>query len=255
MDNTDLSNNFIDNIETVIEPVTETLNIEPVTEPVMITEIITQIVTEPITEITTQIVTEQITEIISETITEPIIVTTTQIETKTTTQIEPITETTTQIETKTTTQIEPVTETTTQIEPVTNTDVDISKNINLKNSINVFDPNVKNIYRPKNSWGPVIWNFIHTISIIDFLENEMYVNEIKKYLQSVFNILPCKHCCETYKIWIDKLDTIDINERMVLFKWSVDLHNEVNQKLNKQTLTYEQAVEIWCNKLPELPLL
>jgi hypothetical protein len=46
-----------------------------------------------------------------------------------------------------------------------------------------------------------------------------------------------------------------MNERMVLFKWSVDLHNEVNQKLNKQTWTYEQAVDHWCNKLPELPLL
>ena len=122
-------------------------------------------------------------------------------------------------------------------------------------NINVFDPNVKNIYRPKYTWGPVIWNFIHTISIIDFLDNEMYVNEVKKYLQSVFNILPCKHCCDTYKIWIDKLDTIDTNERMVLFKWSVDLHNEVNQKLNKETWSYEQAVEHWCNKLPELPLL
>ena len=145
------------------------------------------------------------------------------------------------------------------LQPIIQTVLDVSNNINtninLKNSINVFDPNVKNIYRPKNSWGPVIWNFIHTISIIDFLDNEMYVNEVKKYLQSVFNILPCRHCCETYKIWIDKLDTIDINERMVLFKWSVDLHNEVNQKLNKETWSYEQAVEIWCNKLPELPLL
>jgi len=274
MDNTDLSNNFIDNMEIVTEtiiitqpdtqPITEIIS-ETITEPIIVTT--TQI--EPITETTTQIepvpVTETTTQIepvpVTETTTqiEPITETTTQIEpiTETTTQIEPVTETTTQIEpiTETTTQIEPITETTTQIEPVTNTDVDISKNINLKNSINVFDPNVKNIYRPKNSWGPVIWNFIHTISIIDFLENEMYVNEVKKYLQSVFNILPCKHCCETYKIWIDKLDTIDINERMVLFKWSVDLHNEVNQKLNKQTLTYEQAVEIWCNKLPELPLL
>jgi hypothetical protein len=83
----------------------------------------------------------------------------------------------------------------------------------------------------------------------------MYVNEVKKYLQSILNILPCRHCCDTYKIWIDKLDTIDTNERMVLFKWSVDLHNEVNGKLNKQTWSYEQAVERWCNKLPELPLL
>ena len=83
----------------------------------------------------------------------------------------------------------------------------------------------------------------------------MYVNEVKKYLQSIFSILPCKNCSDTYKIWIDKLNNIDVNERMVLFKWSIDLHNEVNQKLNKNTWSYEQAVERWCNKLPELPLL
>jgi hypothetical protein len=177
----------------------------------------------------------------------------------------PITEPLNNIITNTETITGPVTEILNNI--ITNINTDISNNIdtdisnntdtsnNIKNSINVFDQNVKNIYRPKYTWGPVIWNFIHTISIIDFLENEMYVNEVKKYLQSVFNILPCKHCCETYKIWINKLDTIDMNERMVLFKWSVDLHNEVNEKLNKQTWTYEQAVEHWCNKLPELPLL
>jgi len=188
--------------------------------------------------------------------------------------IKPVTETVIEpvIETVIETVIESVTEPVIEsvIEPLNNiitnidiSNIDISNNINTytdisnnkKNSINVFDPNVKNIYRPKYTWGPVIWNFIHTISIIDFLENEMYVNEVKKYLQSVFNILPCKHCCETYKIWIDKLETIDINERMVLFKWSVDLHNEVNVKINKQTWSYEQAIDHWCNKLPELPLL
>jgi hypothetical protein len=221
MDNTDLSNNS----EIVTEIVEET---QPIIQTEIVTQPIIQIVEETQPIIQTEIVTQPITQIVEET--QPI--------------IQPIIQIVTEIVTQPIIQIE------------TNTDTDISNNINnKKNSINVFDPNVKNIYRPKNSWGPVIWNFIHTISIIDFLENEMYVNQVKKYLQSVFNILPCEHCCETYKIWIDKLDTIDINERMVLFKWSVDLHNEVNQKLNKQTWTYEQAVEHWCNKLPELPLL
>jgi hypothetical protein len=138
----------------------------------------------------------------------------------------------------------------------TNNIIDLN-NINLNKIVpkNVFDPNVKNIYRPKYTWGSIIWNYIHSISIIDYVDNEIHVNEVKKYLESVDNILPCKHCRDTFKIWVDKLDNIDINERMVLFKWSVDLHNEVNKKLNKKIWTYEEAVERWCNKLPELPLL
>ena len=270
MDNTDLdvSNNFIDNSEIVpeivpiivpeivatIQPeiVTETqpeivAEIVPIIVPIIVPEIVATIQPEIVPE------TQLITEIITEPITQTVIIT----EPNTITLNNIISET--QLDIVTQQQLQQQLQPQQLLQPITQTDLDVSNNINininLKNSINVFDPNVKNIYRPKNSWGPVIWNFIHTISIIDFVDNEMYVNEIKKYLQSVFNILPCKHCCDTYKIWIDKLDTIDINERMVLFKWSVDLHNEVNQKLNKETWSYEQAVEYWCNKLPELPLL
>ena len=35
---------------------------------------------------------------------------------------------------------------------------------------------------------------------------------------------------------------------MVLFYWTVDLHNSVNSKLGKQQFTYQQALNIWCNK-------
>ena len=227
MDNTDLdvSNNIISEI--VTESVAQ-LQPQLETDLDVSNNIISEIVTQPITQLETDL--DVSNNIISEIVTQP-----------------------QQLQPQQLLQLQPITQFETDLDVSNNTNINI--NINLKNSINVFDPNVKNIYRPKNSWGPVIWNFIHTISIIDFVDNEMYVNEVKKYLQSVFNILPCKHCCETYKIWIDKLDTIDMNERMVLFKWSVDLHNEVNQKLNKETWSYEQAVERWCNKLPELPLL
>jgi len=233
-------------IVTETQPITEPVIVtetQPITEPVIVTE--TQPITQPVIVTETQPITEPVIVIETQPITEPVIVTEPDI----------ITLNNIISETDAVTQLQLQPQQLLQLGTDLSNNIIANTNTNLKNSINVFDQNVKNIYRPKNSWGPVIWNFIHTISIIDFLENEMYVNEVKKYLQSVFNILPCKHCCETYKIWIDKLDTIDINERMVLFKWSVDLHNEVNQKLNKQTLTYEQAVEIWCNKLPELPLL
>lgn len=249
MDNTDSSNIFFDNI---------------VTEPTIITQLKSESQLESQTYLQPESVIQQQPDIIIQTETVIQQQTETDIIIQTEIDIQPQ-----QVQAQAQEQAQPdiITETDIQqsqaqsiIQSLTN--INISKKINvytdiysLENNINVFDSNVKNIYRPKYIWGPVIWNFIHTISIIDFLENKIYVNEVKNFLQSIVNILPCKKFSETYKIWIDKLETIDINERMVLFKWSVDLHNEVNIQLNKQTWTYEQAIERWCNKLPELPEL
>jgi hypothetical protein len=99
--------------------------------------------------------------------------------------------------------------------------------------------------RPKNHWGPSLWAFIHTITIVDYDRNRIYNENIIKNLKSLTDAIPCEKCQTKYRNALLDLDILDLNESNVLFKWSVDLHNKVNQQLNKPSMTYEDALKIW----------
>lgn len=102
-------------------------------------------------------------------------------------------------------------------------------------------------YREKNHWGNYLWAYIHTITIVDFENNENYNKNIKKSLLTLQT--PCHHCNKFYNEYLEKLDTLDLTKSMVLFYWSVDLHNQVNKKLNKPEFSYEEALNKWCKKI------
>lgn len=104
-------------------------------------------------------------------------------------------------------------------------------------------------FRPKDHWGPYLWGFIHSITIIDYEINETYNKNIREVLRELRDCFPCPTCKETYKKYIDKLDGLDMKQPMVLFEWSVDLHNEVNRKLNKPEWAYEMALMKWSKKI------
>lgn len=102
------------------------------------------------------------------------------------------------------------------------------------------------MYRPKEHWGTYLWSYIHTICIIDFQNNTEYVEKTIKNLIELKDAIPCPKCINLYTIYLEKLCRIDKKESMVLFKWSVDLHNEVNQKIGKNQWSYEDALKKWC---------
>ena len=97
-------------------------------------------------------------------------------------------------------------------------------------------------------WGTYLWGFIHTITIIDYERNEEYNDNIKNLLINLENCFPCPSCKLMYKKYVKYLNKLDLSKSMVLFKWSVDLHNAVNKKLNKPEWTYEMALLKWSNQ-------
>jgi hypothetical protein len=108
--------------------------------------------------------------------------------------------------------------------------------------------------RNKEHWGQYLWGFIHSITIIDSENNEINnikMNNIKvKYiLKELIKCIPCDKCKDTYKKHLYLLESLDLTKNMVLFYWSVDLHNEVNRKLNKPELSYEMALLKWSKKV------
>jgi hypothetical protein len=82
-------------------------------------------------------------------------------------------------------------------------------------------------------WGPPLWKFIHTICNFDFADNKPYVIRTIENLKALSGAIPCYKCRLLYDEKLKQLDTIDPSESLVLYKWSIELHNEVNKKLNK----------------------
>jgi hypothetical protein len=122
------------------------------------------------------------------------------------------------------------------------------------------------IYAPKYHWGNALWSYIHSITIIshpkkvsdDEERNKSHREEVLEVimmdnkftierLKALKALIVCPRCLSTYIVHLEYLDTIDVNEEMVLFKWGVDLHNEVNKKLGKPIFTYNNALEMWTH--------
>lgn len=92
----------------------------------------------------------------------------------------------------------------------------------------------------KEHWGTYLWGFIHTICL-----NE-YQSIIIDRLQNIALVFPCSKCKITYAFYLQKLNSLNFNDKLALFYWSVDLHNAVNKKLNKPNFTYQEAIQKWC---------
>ena len=105
-------------------------------------------------------------------------------------------------------------------------------------------------YRSNSHWGTHIWNYIHNITIIDFylpednFHHSTIIYDVLKNLK-----FSCKKCQIEYEKELDNIDTNLLKNSMYLFKWSWNLHNKINEKLNKPIITYEEALNIHTVKI------
>ena len=92
-------------------------------------------------------------------------------------------------------------------------------------------------------WGRQAWHFIHFVALT---YPEKPTEEDKKDYLNFFNslqkTLPCPICAEHFKENMEKIP-IKLEDRESLFKWTVDIHNEVNRKNSKKILSYDEAIQ------------
>ena len=99
-------------------------------------------------------------------------------------------------------------------------------------------------------WRPSAWKFLHYVALV-YPSNptDEDKNNYKNFFYSLQHVLPCSKCSENYKKHL-KDYPIDnsLRDNDSLFKWTVDIHNEVNIITNKDTFSYEQAYDLYLNK-------
>tara|TARA_B000000477_G_C6084250_1_gene224633 strand:+ start:214 stop:633 length:420 start_codon:yes stop_codon:yes gene_type:complete len=97
-------------------------------------------------------------------------------------------------------------------------------------------------------WGYHGWYFIHNIALgydetFSYQKKQNYIN----FFNVISDVIPCEKCSKHYKEYILK-NPPNIKNKDSLFKWTVDIHNNVNKILNKDQISYNKAYDIWLDK-------
>lgn len=98
-------------------------------------------------------------------------------------------------------------------------------------------------------WGPALWTSLHSITFgYPIQPTEEQKNDYKQLFTLIGKTMPCKYCRESYSHFIITEPTIlndtVMTNRQTLTKWLYDIHERVNQKLNKNyAKTYDQIVQ------------
>jgi len=97
---------------------------------------------------------------------------------------------------------------------------------------------------PPSVWGPFFWLTMH-IAALGYPNNPTYTDKLaaKQFFESLANLIPCPVCREHYKAHLTRFPlTPSIDSRKDLFKWTVDIHNEVNKLHGKPAWTVDEAI-------------
>lgn len=92
-------------------------------------------------------------------------------------------------------------------------------------------------------WGPAGWHFMHTVAMTyPEIPSDQDKEKYRVFYESIGEVLPCPACRRHYQDNLKKLP-INLDSRADLFKWTIDIHNEVNKKNKKKIYSYDEAFE------------
>lgn len=103
------------------------------------------------------------------------------------------------------------------------------------------------IYRKKN-WTHLTWFFFHMLTV------QPIKNETSQYCIDFFSsfkeLIPCHHCRVHYQKLINEPDEIMQNnlDKLDIFNWTIDLHNNVNKKILSRPWNYSDARKFYETK-------
>lgn len=87
-------------------------------------------------------------------------------------------------------------------------------------------------------WGPPKWKFLHSLSFSP--DAPRHAPVVSQFLNTLSSVLPCKYCRESYRQYVRQLSDAanapleQIVSKRHLPRWMYDLHDKVNEKLDKQ---------------------
>ena len=102
-------------------------------------------------------------------------------------------------------------------------------------------------------WGPKAWGFLHSIAFSFPKEPTVLQREaVYKMLLSLSELLPCNRCREHYNAYLknpshglQSSSSEHLSSGDNLSRWLVELHNDVNDRLDKPRLEYDDVAALY----------
>ena len=103
-----------------------------------------------------------------------------------------------------------------------------------------------------NIWGKYLWISIHFIAM-EYPHNPTNEdkNNYKLFFEQLRHVIPCVTCANNYADHLVKYPLNDrvLKNRLNLFRWTIDMHNEVNKITHADTVSYDDATKIFTDSL------
>jgi Erv1 / Alr family len=88
------------------------------------------------------------------------------------------------------------------------------------------------------SFGPYFWGAFHLACLAN-VDKEA----LKTFIETYQMVLPCFGCRMHFSQLLAEYPIPDQD----VFRWSVDIHNIVNQRIDKPVMSYEDALAHWLS--------
>ena len=96
-------------------------------------------------------------------------------------------------------------------------------------------------------WGPKLWFVIHTFAL-NYPDNPTYENKrvMEEFFNNLKHTIPCDKCRIHYRQRLEREPIINyLDNKESLFRYTINLHNQVNKSLGKKIYTYEEVVQVY----------
>lgn len=103
----------------------------------------------------------------------------------------------------------------------------------------------------QNAWGEYVWIAEHVITAnYPYNPTDEHKKAAIAHFRSLILLLPCEVCQKNFKrkLIIKPIED-NVKSREILFKWIVDLHNEVNVSLGKKEWSHLRAQQYYSKLL------
>ena len=98
----------------------------------------------------------------------------------------------------------------------------------------------------KSTWGPLYWYTLHCLVI--HIQDEHFTNErenIIKMINGIINNLPCPTCKQHAQSMLRTRKLSKIMTKKELINQIYLMHDEVNKRLKKKQVTYDEHMELF----------
>jgi hypothetical protein len=98
----------------------------------------------------------------------------------------------------------------------------------------------------KSVWGPATWKLLHTMVLkINNDASVTQINDLKSILLRIVSNLPCPYCTSHAVSYFTNSNYKLIQNITDLRYFIFTFHNNVNKRLNKPVITYEEHLQLY----------